>query len=104
MQPGGITEELDIARLRLAGDLATACERLHRDTADAVMPLLEAPVREFARRARECGAPVERMVVLLKDCISESRLARLDHQWFGHAREQLLRWALDTFYGDTAPT
>ncbi|MGH7718816.1 MAG: hypothetical protein ACREON_08240 [Gemmatimonadaceae bacterium] len=93
-----ITQELDAARLRLTADLALACERLQREPADAVLPLLREPARVFGKSARHHGAPVERMVVVLKECISESHLARLEPDWYRDAREQLMRWALDAFY------
>jgi hypothetical protein len=97
-----ITQELDTARLRLSADVAEACKQLHEQSADTVLSLLEQPVREFARRVQASSAPVERMVVLLKECLTESALSRLEHDWYGPAWEQILDWALDSFYAAAA--
>jgi len=72
---------------------ALAEEQANRD-AEAFEPL----VRHFAAAVRTAGAPPERMVVLLKQCVSDDRLSAARRHYLDAMFGSFLRWAIDEFY------
>ena len=99
MRHGPITQELEIARLRLAGELAAAWEQLfHRQSPERSLSPFEEPIRRFSSTAWAVSTPVERMLAVLKECIDESALRQLEPRSYKAAHEQLVRWAIDEFY------
>jgi hypothetical protein len=95
---GPITQELEIARLQLAADLAASCEQILPATSELRLSQCEEPVRRFSRTAQAVHTPVERMLAVLKECIGESALRHLTQRAYPGAHQQLVQWAIDEFY------
>jgi hypothetical protein len=55
-------------------------------------------VRAFAREARRLGAPAERMLVLLKQCLLDQRLPEQDRERYLHYRTSAVSAAIVAFY------
>ncbi len=74
-----------------------AHEQGNRD-AEAFEPL----VRHFAAAVRKAGAPPERMVVLLKQCVSDDRLSPTRRHYLDAMFGSFLRWAIDEYYSSVS--
>ena len=57
-------------------------------------------VRAFAREARRLGAPAERMLVLLKQCLADQRIPQDDREVYLHYRETATTAAIQAYYED----
>jgi hypothetical protein len=55
-------------------------------------------VRAFAREARRLGAPAERMLVLLKQCLTDQRLPEQDRERYLHYRTSAVSAAIAAYY------
>jgi hypothetical protein len=54
--------------------------------------------RAFAREARSLGAPAERMLVLLKQCLLDERLPREDRELYERYRDGAMTAAIAAYY------
>ena len=63
-------------------------------------------VQTFAREARRLGAPAERMLVLLKQCLADERLPREDREVYERYYDTAMSTAIATYYevSDGPPT
>ncbi len=61
-------------------------------------------VRAFAREARRLGAPAERMLVLLKQCLLDQRLPEQDRERYLHYRTGAVSAAITAFYEPVGAT
>lgn len=61
-------------------------------------------VRAFAREARRLGAPAERMLVLLKQCLLDQRLPEQDRERYLHYRTSAVSAAIAAFYEPAGAT
>ena len=59
-------------------------------------------VRTFSREARRLGAPAERMLVLLKQCLADERLPREDRQVYERYHDAAMTAAIATYYEGAA--
>jgi hypothetical protein len=59
-------------------------------------------VATFAREARRLGAPAERMLVLLKQCLADERLPHGDRELYQQYRDAAVRTAITTYYDAAA--
>ena len=56
-------------------------------------------VRAFALEAKRYGATVERMLVLLKECLRDERLPDNDRTRYEALLSAAVTWAIDAYYG-----
>ena len=61
-------------------------------------------VRAFSREARRLGAPAERMLVLLKQCLLDQRLPEQDRERYLHYRTSAVTAAIAAFYEPVGAT
>ena len=61
-------------------------------------------VRAFAREARRLGAPAERMLVLLKQCLIDQRLPEQDRERYLHYRSTAVSAAIAAYYEPVGTT
>ena len=61
-------------------------------------------VRAFAREARRLGAPSERMLVLLKQCLLDQRLPEQDRERYLHYRTSAVTAAISAYYEPAGAT
>ena len=75
-----------------------ACGELGRAfRGDAVS--LEPATRAFAAVLRRAGLPIQRLVALLTYCASDDRLSFEQRERLAQQRQNLVRWAIDAYYG-----
>jgi len=95
------------ARLRstrewLVGELRDECSDIGVSARGFDLAGFLRGVRAFARDARRLGAPAERMLVLLKQCLADERLPREDRDVYEQFYDAAVRTAIETYYEATA--
>jgi hypothetical protein len=101
--PDGADDPVHDAAERLVAELRDECRALGV-TARAAPPAgLEASVRAFAHEARRLGASPERMLILLKSCLRDERLASRDRAAFELAHDAAVRMAIEAYFEDVSP-
>ena len=93
------TEPVRAVAERLVAELRDVCSEVGVSARGLNMRGLEAGVRAFAREAKRYGAPVERMLVLLTECLRDERLPDRDRDRYRLLRGAAVTWAIDAYYG-----
>ncbi len=83
---------------RLVAELRDECSEIGVSARGLNLRGLEAGVRAFAREAKRHGAPAERMLVLLKQCLRDERLPSGDRARYHFYLSEAVRWAIDAYY------
>lgn len=100
-EPDATDDPVDAAANRLVRELGDECVAVGATvgTARSANPeALERAVRAFSREARRLGASPERMLVLLKGCLRDERLAPRDRAAFERVSDVAVRWAIETYF------
>ena len=94
----GPSERLRSTREWLVAELADECSEIGVSARGFDLGGFVAGVQIFAREARRLGAPAERMLVLLKQCLADERLPWEDREVYQRYYDTAISSAISTFY------
>ena len=96
-----IAERLQATREWLVAELRDECSDSGVRARGYDLSGVVGGVRTFVREARRLGAPAERMLVLLKQCLADERLPRDDRELYQQYYESAISTAIATYYEAT---
>jgi hypothetical protein len=99
---GGPNDRLAPAREWLVAELRDECSEIGVSARGFDLAGFLRGVQAFAREARGLGAPAERMLVLLKQCLADERLPREDREVYQHYYDAAMSTAIGTYYAAAA--
>ncbi len=92
-------DDVRAAAERLVAELRDECSEVGVSARGLNIAGFEAGVRAFALEAKKYGATIERMLVLLKNCLRDERLPDNDRTQYEALRSAAVSWAIDAYYG-----
>ena len=95
---GGAPDAVREAQERLVAELRDECSDIGVSAHGFDLEGFIRGVRAFAREARRLGAPAERMLILLKQCLVDERLPQEDRERYLHYHETAMTTAIEAYY------
>ena len=93
-----IDERLRATREWLVAELRDECSDIGVSARGFDLAGFVRGVQTFAREARRLGAPAERVLVLLKQCLADERLPREDREVYQRYYDAAMSTAIATYY------
>jgi hypothetical protein len=90
-------DDVRAAAERLVAELRDDCSEVGVSARGLNMRGFEAGVRAFARQAKRHGTTIERMLVLLVQCLRDERLPEEHRDQYEALRDLAVGWAMSTY-------